>query len=120
MLFKRIALTVLTICFCIAGTCEPEYPILRFVNKSDLLIGTFVNIDYPNTTFESAHICTRVKPHSSTYICADTDLDNLIEVGATIFALEMVEYTYDSSSILKKWILLRSDLDSLNWTLTYP
>jgi hypothetical protein len=115
----RVTITFLAISFFLGGSCE-SYDALRFVNNSDQLIGTFINIAYPDTTFDEARICTRVKPHSSAYICSDTDLDNLIEVGATIFALRMVEYTYDPRQILKKWILLRSDLDRLDWTLTYP
>lgn len=131
----RVILVVM-VCIMIFGcplTMEPVWNDLKLYNNSDQAIQTMFNGSYPDSSFQNAYISEYVDKNSSIYINNDLSLKNDEEryPGVTIFAFKRAYFDdnydfskpnkgLDSTKLLKKWVLSRANLDSLNWELNYP
>ena len=129
ILFSAAALVVILVW----SGCEPKWEQLKLYNNSEQTVEVFVNLFYPDTTLHKSWPDRHVDPHSSAYLATEWDLDKEITGGMSIF---LIEYTYfrqqwnldvgkpdtylAEDSLLKKWILTRAELDSIDWELYYP
>lgn len=117
--------------------CEPVYEVLKLHNNSDQTVHDLINLAYPDTTLHRSIPDRPLKPHSSGYLMDDqTDLREAVTEGITIFLFDNRYFksswneigdpgaypdTYlEEDSLLKKWILTRAELDSIDWELYYP
>lgn len=110
---------------------EPIYNILKLKNKSFQKIKVLLNVQYPDTMLNKSFPDKYINPQSEDYIGNAFKLDK--KKGITVFIFDYEYYhsqwnekvgtpnTFlEEDKILKKYILTKSELDSLNWILIYP
>jgi hypothetical protein len=127
-----IAATALLVVLAWSG-CEPKWEQLKLFNRSDRTVKVLYNMFYPDTTLHRAFRDRYIKPHHSAYFAVEWNLHEEITDGISVFLFDYDYFqakwnedvgrpnTYlEEDSLLKKWILTRAELDSVDWELYYP
>lgn len=125
---------VLTILAAVAALGCPVSPIFNdflFKNNSDIEIRLFMNVHYPDSSFQRAVGAGYLEAQDRIYPNGSFDLKQY--QGLTLFVFDYdywksrwhdgvgLPHTYlDEGEILKSYYHSKEELDTLGWELTYP
>lgn len=111
--------------------CPADFSKLEVANQSDLKIKTLLNLTYPDSSLRKAAITRYLDPHEEGFVGGMFDLE--AEPGLTLIVFDHSYYQskwhegvgtpdefLDDNKILKRIVLSRSQLDSLDWRLIFP
>jgi len=112
-------------------TMEVFYKDLRFANNSNQPVELFLNLHYPDSSFQKVVGDKYVDPSKEMFVGTFHELKTL--PGLTLFVFDHTyvqsqwsesagqPYQYLSQdSVLAKYVLTKQRLDSLNWRIDYP
>lgn len=110
--------------------CDVENKLL-LQNNSDRKLKVLLNLSYPDSSLAKSWLDRYVNANESGYIANHLDLER--EPGLTVFIFDHSYYKsqwhehpgtpdqyLDEDSILQRYVYSRKELDSLDWTLTFP
>ena len=139
----KLILSVFIVLVSLASSCKKNKEVgdeLITVNNSDHKIRVIINFNYPDTNFVSLREClgcvTSIEPNSSyqhfyfpnnKYGWKDRISENNIHNTLTMYVIHgdtllnnTFEEIQEDYNILRRYELSVEELESMNWTITYP
>jgi len=128
ILLSSLILLFLNGCFL---SMEPSENILNLNNNSDQKIEILLNLSYPDSSLYHCMNDRYIDPKSSGYLGSTLPLKSQDGITVILFNFDYVKSKWhenvgrpdsylEEDKILKRFVLSKSQLDSLNWTIAYP